>query len=833
MAFLVDEFGWDPVEERAFLQSIADGRTHLVLGAGGSVGALGGDGEPIPLARPFARALCDVFSLDVIDTDRDRENLALVYGEAVASDARSKSGETVHTYLKRKFTMCTASWQVSMCAVPWARTWSFNIDDVYEDAWKKQRGAALLSSIGWRDAFRPVDSQRDEHQIIHLHGRAEQLLTPDAALVFSLYEYAKVDKAAFPWHAEFRSVFTQQPVVVCGARLVEEFDLMDVVNPGNQSSVSQGVPSVMVLPSVSELDRRRIERAGLRIVLSDGEKFFAALATAVNQMLVASAAVTEANIRFASQFRELRVDFQAKSTTDFFAGHEPRWEHILQDDDGRLSATSKAIDHLISKVGGATEVSQRLCLLHGSAGTGKSTVALRIAREALSQGYRAFAFRNEEGIDVVAANQYCANYPATLLVFDACADFSESIGDLFRKAKIQNINIRALLAERTSRTRSLRQDVSAASWRDVALDRLTRDDRFSVIASRRRFTRLGTHSRLSDEDLEQQFRVDSDGHMIDFLARLEGAQGYRDKVLSEISDLALPNNWRIAVRATCAVHSHGYSAPLHALSRLSGIAVSEIASSASKQHSHIFAMDGLGLRMRHRMFAEVMWRNSFSLAERLATTVQLLSFLAPQINPESIRRKVPAHRIARALMRQEAAHDSLQADGALEMYRQLEVEYAWHSRFWEQRALLMSRLGEHEPAYSYASEAVRLERHPFTLNTFGTVCSRAAIALLGKDEDTALHRFLEGEDSLHQSRRLAELRGEDWEHPYRTFFANALKWQRACRGRPHLILDVDTKFHRWMDEARESSAFMHDREQASLNRIEAAWIAAMARDSNS
>ena len=60
-------------------------------------------------------------------------------------------------------------------------------------------------------------------------------------------------------------------------------------------------------------------------------------------------------------------------------------------------------------------------------------------------------------------------------------------------------------------------------------------------------------------------------------------------------------------------------------------------------------------------------------------------------------------------------------------YESIREFYDWNGRYWDQRALLESKLGEHETARSYAERSIQVHPHSFGYNTLGTVLLRMAI----------------------------------------------------------------------------------------------------------
>ena len=122
--------------------------------------------------------------------------------------------------------------------------------------------------------------------------------------------------------------------------------------------------------------------------------------------------------------------------------------------------------------------------------------------------------------------------------------------------------------------------------------------------------------------------------------------------------------------------------------------------------------DSTGLRLRHRILSEYTWADTFTPDERYRAMSFVVAALAPLINPAVINAKGIEHLILREMLDQEAVSSSI-GNSALDFYEEQEALLGWSSRYWDQRALLESRIEGHFPkAYSYSQKAISLERHP-------------------------------------------------------------------------------------------------------------------------
>ncbi len=463
----LEAFGISPSDIALILRGFSEGKYHLLCGAGVSYGATGGDGEKLPLAGDLASEIATRFAVQ-LDPGEDR-NLQIAYEEAKAT--RSKE---LHRFLKNRFVGCVPEWQGLLFQFQWQRIWTLNIDDVLERAFEfspKERLAVAITSCDWKQPLEPRNAALGVLQLIYLHGRASDLDTPREGLVFSLNEYAAATKRFDQWHAAFQTMYIQDPVVVCGARLTEEIDFAIATRTTNQAIVGWGCPSIIVLHHIGEGQAARLRRFGLLPVQANAWDFFLCLKSDLlkyekSQTDISTGLAPGTKQRFLTQFRKLEEDADfvpSRVQSDFYGGDEPTWSDIRGDKDVILSNVNKALELLRN-----SSVERYAALIFGQFATGKTTAMLRVAMTSIGLGLRPYWFRNEAGLDVEATANYLQAYPNVVLLFDGAADHSERIGRLLALAKERNTRTRIFMSERTYRLRGFRIDIPDEFRREFA-----------------------------------------------------------------------------------------------------------------------------------------------------------------------------------------------------------------------------------------------------------------------------------------------------------------------------------------------------------------------------
>ncbi len=716
-----------------------------------------------------------------------------------------------------------SEWHHRIPGLAWECIWTFNIDDVIETSYANSATRAQrLRSALWRERPTPFAGGHDVLTVVHLHGYVGDIARrDDPQLVFSLSDYLDARSVAshLTWHTTFRSQFPTSPVIVLGARLSEEVDFAEVIRDGN-SSAQLGLPSVVVLPSFSSIERSEFERWGFVPIESTAEDFMLQLADAV-----AASPSPSALSGYASRYtdRTLLPLTDELGTTpipghDFYGGHEPEWFYIAND----LDAHPRWLSRLVREIGSSEDFPevQRLYVLAGSAFTGKSTALMRIGRELQGMGWEPVYVTGWETIDPNEVLKYLASRPRAVLLIDPLSQDARDVADLLREAETRSQRLVIIGADRTRQVDRIRRVVP---FRYVvgAVDPLffepTDEFWWQVLIRRGERARLGRLER-APERLAKQFFVERGRDLFSALAQLEDSRGFIDRGMQAFN--AMEGDFRLVFAVVSLLARHSLPTPLGAAAAVAGVSVQRLATATAvtgdlgdwiRQDPNEIGL----MRLRHRFLGELLLRGEVSLPEgvslpELAQSVCVA--IADRVSVEAIVQRTLEYRIAAGLMDEEFVRWMCHSDEVDWWFDGLEQYFSWNARFWEQRALASAR--DLDRAYSFAQRAVSKHRDAFSLNTLGTVLMRRAVTSV---EPLSLNRradyWREALEVLIGSRDKGRGR---FEHPYVTFFhytALAVALDPAPTGAWRL--QVEQAFRDWYLEARRSR-ILDDPEVRSL-----------------
>ena len=805
-----------PADKSELLQKltegIAQGEYSLLLGAGASIGAIGGNGRPLPTGVGLRDALVEDFE---IDTGGEEISLVQAY-----SYLRSSEPDRLTKYLREWFVDCQPTWQPSLAEFNWSRIWTLNIDDVAEKAFNKQ--GRTVKPLAWNERFSERNSLNAQ-QIIHLHGLASRLeigKSNEEVLVFSILEYVRAVSSPHTWHKVFLDQFAERPFLIIGAQLTEEIDLAEVLAGGSVASHSTGFPSVVVVPSITLLRRRQLEAAGLVVEEDDGETFTKKLLDHYRSVRSELDEVYGSNTsgirKFLQQFIDLRkYQPSSPSAEDFYSGYEPTWNTMLNDDDAPLNKTMQALD-FASTAATSEDTHQTVVLLTGGPGSGKTTGLLRIARQLIGAGTNPFLFRKDEYVDVDATIEWLQAVPRTVLLFDDCADFSSTIEQLAERCKAQGTRILMIGAERSSRLPLIRDRIDSqflSKEQTYWYGTLTKDDADNIIDKLHHRGRLGKITRWNRELQRSHFVKSANRRLFDAMSELEEGGGFQDRVRNVYGALS-SDRLKNLYAAACLCYEQSIPLPTGIGVQFSGGPPRGLIKLIEEECNGILLLTRNGIRPPHRITASLVV-NTLPRSARYEISLSLAKSLAPHVDEQSMRAGTVEYRIIRHLMDRATVLRLVGPEKAREWYDQMREYYHWNGRYWDQRALLESGFEAHETARSYAERSIQVHNHSFGYNTLGTVLLRMAINR-GNPES-----LIDGIKNLERARDF-----QNWgerEHPFVTFFTSLLRFSDNW-GINAIPQQARGAWTQWFRDANSATLFSRPEQRVKLEQWNSRWL---------
>jgi hypothetical protein len=811
---LLPEKDWD-----ALMTGVVQQKYQLILGAGASVGATTSRGTPVMAGSDLTDALIRDFGLP---KPKD-PNLRRVY--AAAQGHKSVAGTELSTYLQDLYTGCQApAWYRHLVAIPWKYIWTLNIDDVLENAYSifDTQARNKLVSLSWTQNHRIPNP--DEVIAIHLHGKASRARNPEE-LIFDISMYLRATTDPHRWHSIFEDSYSDAPAIVLGASLREEFDLQTVLEQGRLRD--RDLPSIIALKTIDEFDRQEYERWGLTAIEATAEELIKAIAEDWPEYALrfapataeAAEQISPSQLAFLHQWDRLDppLEHRTDSRHDFFSGHEPSYDDILNHLDFERNGFSNLRDKFLQE-----RPRQQVACIYGATFSGKTSLSLRLCRSMAEAGWTVYNFDPDLRPDLEAVIWWIRRSPKTVLYIEGIADFSPEIGDLIARCTSEGIPLRLVVVERESRMKEVRRFIRGEAVQEWQMSpRLRKSEVERLLNVLKENARLGSITGMAAQAQREYFLSQHRGDLFSALSDLESGEGFLERIHRRLVDVGY-GPMRTLAHLTAIVSTIGYGLPFGVAMSAAGISPRELTRIlATESFAEIVEVRRGKLYPRHRVFGSHLIDREFSQEENFTTTLALAKHLAPHVSPAAIHAKTIEYRLARQLLDWELLGRWLGRDRMLHWYAAIQDLYDWNARYWEQRALAASNLNLHERAVSWAQRAIAEHRDAFALNTLATVILRRGLERYN-NRNEQMDLYLEAVALLEEARAIAP---EDSEYPFITFFKYSIEFARSQRKRGEGIDGrIVQRWNNWWYSAQNSSVFHSTSGQSPLQQLQRNWL---------
>lgn len=145
--------------------------------------------------------------------------------------------------------------------------------------------------------------------------------------------------------------------------------------------------------------------------------------------------------------------------------------------------------------------------------------------------------------------------------------------------------------------------------------------------------------------------------------------------------------------------------------------------------------------------------------------------LAPHVNRRAIMRRSPEARLSGRLFDCDKVVKPLLGDTAERFYIEIQPQWEWNSRYWEQRALITAET-DIDTAIAYARHAVAIELHSYPLTTLGKILLTQMESVPAKREvaySEAITQLIKAIEREYRRSRISI-------HPYATLLSGTSKY---------------------------------------------------------
>lgn len=745
----------------------------LFTGAGFSRDATSQAGGAVPSVEELRRMLSEiVYPGSAVDP---ADSLADLFGVT-----RTRAYNRVREILERYFVVDRAglpSMYADIFGASWHRIYTLNIDDLPEAV---SASATLPRRLVSLTPSRLDANESGALQVVHLNGRWDD---GPQNVTFSPIDFGSRFPGRDPLHAQCAVDILARPVVFIGTTLDEPPLWQHIQLRRSATGRDLRRRSFLVTPTLSRSRRDLLERElhvehlPLRL-----DEFY--------EQVFKPASVGSAEYFRRREERSLWDSTLAKLplVTDLVAnakklvlpgeyllGREPSWDDLVN---GRAAVREyeAALAQLADSILAAGSGPKPPVLLVGTAGSGKSTAAMRLALHLTARGVGCGWTSADLSVPPADLRSLAAlgELPDVVIIDDADR-FGNDVSLLARdlsKASNAPLVVLAVRAGRVERI-SDRLTLNKVVHHELVIPRLTDNDIGAILTVLDDENRLGVLKNMPRHRQIERFRNREKANRDLLVAMLEATSGRRfaQKLEEELEQLDGQQRFIYAMVAIATAYRIG-------LTRSQVLLGLGDASNASLQaiddltRRLLVVQDHRGdLRVRHRVVGERVVRY-LTRSGTLRDPLQSLTIaLATELGPLR-QRNSAAYRTVKVLMNHDWLKRALHPDPARGFLAELEQYMAWDHHYWLQRGSLELECGDRSLAENFLNQAAGIEPDDHLVQTeVGYL--RLTIGLEERDPVAAREIFDAGLAAL---RGVIQSRNHFDPHQYDIYGRMVLKW---------------------------------------------------------
>jgi energy-coupling factor transporter ATP-binding protein EcfA2 len=627
------------------------GNVVLFCGAGSSVGATNSNGKDPPMSGELSEILARECGWSY-----SGEELAVVYEQAMKhlGTAGLNSVLSVHYQNVRP-----APWHRAISNLLWFRIYTTNIDDVLENSYAAG-GAQKFLPITCPHSYEEPDIWYERVQCVHLHG---SVLDFSKGFTFTFDDFARLTASPNPWYQAMVDDMQSKSFVYMGTRLNEPpfYHYLEMRSQRARGTREYRARAFLVAPTVPHIRRRQLEDKGIFVVEASAEEFLNAVLPILRSRVHGRMALLEnryphqiAAIRsgvFNTQselFRQFELVTAAEAPrgataprTLFYAGAEPTWDDIRNNNDAEREVATDFLAALRSSTSGVASF-----VLVGHAGSGKSTLLRRLAFEVAREGRTVYFSKSpsriEKGplVDMVVGLD---GKHAYIFIDDAMIHL-EAVEEVARELP-GAANVTFVLADRPHVVYPRLRRLTALRPKLLDMPYLTRPDCEKIIEKLEETGLLGELRGKPRHEQLRAFLVRSKKQLLVAMKEATLGRGFDVILANEYQSLS-GEDARLAYTVTCLAYMHG--APVrrrHLLACVQGTDIQKAALVEEDLRDVVIRWNDNPelLCPRHRVIANQVATGTAPPHARYAAITNYLAQISPDLTAQNISRRTPEY----------------------------------------------------------------------------------------------------------------------------------------------------------------------------------------------
>lgn len=698
-----------------FFETLCKGEYNLLLGAGVSLDSVNIKNEKMLSGEMLRRQIASILNAKD-NTPLNRLSRVLI---------EDKRNDVLDEIFTNGYTTKTTG--NSLKYIPnyvWKNIFTFNIDNVLETVYHNYSNCKQnIVPINYIDSL-SVDRDLSNLQLIHLHGTVD---AADKGYVFSINDYVNFMREINPWMVMLAEALPVDPFIISGASLSEpdlEFYLSKKLPNSPRKS---NAPSLLIEPFPDSVIESECKTRGITIVKATMEDFMNWVFTEMSkpptiqelfnfekELFHTNQVSEHESLKFSTDFRTIyfRKLAQNSKPSSFFYGSEPTENDINQ----HLDIERKNCFAIYSKILNDIQNKKKsVQLIVDEPFSGKTTFLFRILEKLNTNGIHILKVVNNNRIDTVNSINCLAKIGTPVIIwFDYIADRMTEVNDILA-ANLSNVFI-------VGSTRNYRyKQISSTSIADIVVHKpsiFSDDEYLRLIENYRTRGLVGESKLLSWKGVDL---IKNDVVGIAICRIMNDFRPLQSIITTLISDTTAENS-KLYLYVALSQYCYAFGIDYKILQSIMGIPINQFVNAEVPLKTVTNQYNSNYVICQNDVIAQSVLDIYKSTNNTLLfdIMVTLARAIAPFVNRKTIKIQTPEARLSKRLLNFNDVVSNFINSDSERFYLTVQTEWEWNSRYWEQRALAILQT-DVDLALRYAKQAIAIEEHPYTLNTYATV----------------------------------------------------------------------------------------------------------------
>lgn len=771
------------------------GAAVLFTGAGFSMSAINVAGGQLP---PVSELTKEIWNICYPGTAFDETtSLQDIYDAALQTNRKA-----LDNLMRRAFTVDPLKcppFYVDVLAMPWARIYTLNIDDLAEKILDSHDIGRPCNSVS-ATSGQIADIRDGGLSIVHLNGRIDDV--PNR-VTFSRSQYAQ-RRAPDPFYELLRHDLSSRPVVFIGSTLEENslWQHLEMRGPAPGRNERELRPrSYLVTPKLNRSKQALLSRYNVEWLSMRTDQFAAAFMALMNSERVSGIAFLAQEYKNQTRTAPTIVRISSlppppNELSEYLLGAEPEWA------DAQLKriAQRTCFDDLVSQIHGirAGRASKQFLVVTGTAGTGKSSAMMIVALQLEAEGISSAWINGDERFDAAGFRAALQREPALEALFISDADlWDRRLSWGIRDALTSHPRLVIVCECRSSKIDRIvsRDELSGIEPVEFTIPYLGDGDIDAILDVLDRENRLGVLKGQSREARRRVFQAEAGRQMLVAMYKATHGKDFKEKAVEELRELE-PTQ-RFIYGLVCVAHAHRFFLSRDEIGIAFGDDIENWprALDALVRRKLVLLSAGNAFKARHREIAQFVY-DEMNRQGTIADVIRaILKFAGTKTNVGGNWNSRPARMLAvfsnHQLMKRTAG-----ATAGRQIYSEFEYMLSWNFHYWLHRGALELETGNLAAAENFLRQAKALEP--------GDVFIDNELAYLAFCKANEAPYSMESEqmvrDAIESLNAIAVRRPDQKPYVYHVMGSQGLLWSRKAPMSPSEKRDFLGRLHRNVSE---------------------------------